>query len=103
MGIGSMLSLPLRVQTDVIGSVNIYALRGDGFSALDAENVERFALPVAAAIRSAQATHKVDRLGRPDARDAPDGGCGHRRRAALLGEREHLPPSRDAEPVAAGR
>lgn len=62
LGIGSMLSLPLLVQTEVIGSINIYAVRGDGFSQLDAESGERLALPVAAAIRSAQATRNVDHL-----------------------------------------
>lgn len=91
LGIGSMLSLPLRVRTEVIGSINIYALRDDGFSELDATNSERFALPVAAAIRSAQASRNVDHLA-TQMHDTLQAKAAVAAAIALLGERHDVPP-----------
>ena len=62
LGVGSVLSLPLIVRADVIGSINVYGRRDDAFREVDATNGERFALPVAAAIRSAQVTRHLNEL-----------------------------------------
>ncbi|WP_375423673.1 GAF domain-containing protein [uncultured Friedmanniella sp.] len=91
LGIGSMLSLPLRVRTEVIGSINIYALRGDGFLELDATNGERFALPVAAAIRSAQASRNLDHLA-TEMRETLEAKAAVSAAVTLLAERDGLPP-----------
>lgn len=62
LGIGSVMSLPLNVRGDIFGSINIYSLRTDAFSESDAASGERFARPVAAAIRSTQVSRHLDDL-----------------------------------------
>ncbi|WP_375429840.1 GAF domain-containing protein [uncultured Friedmanniella sp.] len=62
LGIESVLSLPLMVRADVIGSINIYSRRADAFVDEDVTNGIRFAWPVAAAIRSAQVLRNLDEL-----------------------------------------
>jgi GAF domain-containing protein len=53
LGIGSMLSLPLFVQNETLGALNLYATTPYGFSATDETIAEVFAAYAAIALRDA--------------------------------------------------
>lgn len=59
LDVGSVLSLPLRVDGTVTGSINIYARADDAFTARDEADAARFAGPVAAALGSTQAARRA--------------------------------------------
>lgn len=64
LGVHSVLSLPLRTPSGVVGAMNIYAHAKNAFDARAEDLGELFAIPAAIAVHNAQLLDQTDRLAR---------------------------------------
>lgn len=62
LGVHSVVSLPLRIGSDVFGAMNVYAHAHDAFDERSAELGEAFATPAAIAVQHAQVLEQTRRL-----------------------------------------
>jgi GAF domain-containing protein len=63
-GVASILSLPLPVRNDVIGALNLYSTKAEGFDEVSEETATVFARQAAAVLANAVAVQRAEQLAR---------------------------------------